>query len=348
MTEDVPHDATTDRFRVLAPSPRWPVPRVPVPSFSVILPVRNAANVVGEAIESALAQSTRPHEVIVVDDGSTDDLIRALGPFRNAIRLIRGPGRGVAAARNVATAEADGDFVVMLDADDRFLPSRLEALGDLASRRPDLDVLATDAFLEKDGRRLGRFGERVPFAVDDQRTAVLDRCFVAWPAIRRSRLATLDGFDESLRTGSDWDCVIRLVLSGCAAGQIDEPLYVYRLHEGSLTADRLAALRDRVTLLERSALHPGLHAHERAALERSLRSKHRKLLQAEAELALLNGRSDARLRALRLAGVPGADSRLRLVALGWALAPGRAARLMRAARASGDARALASTAPWQV
>jgi hypothetical protein len=314
----------------------------------VILPVRNAASVIGEAIESALAQSLPPSEVIVVDDGSTDELIGALTPFRDAIQLIRGPGRGVAAARNVAVAAANGDFVVMLDADDKFLPGRLEALGELASQRPDLDILATDAFLENDGRRLSRFGEMVPFAVADQRIAVLDRCFVAWPAIRRSRLIALGGFDESLRSGSDWECAIRLILSGCAAGQVDDPLYVYRRHPGSLTADRLATLRDRVTLLERNALHPGLDEHERAALKRSLQSKRRKLLQAEAEVALLSGHSDARLRALRLASATEANARLRLTAIGWAFAPHRASRLLAASHAHGDARALASTAPWQV
>ena len=334
--------------QVLAPARRWPVPHGPTPSFSVILPVRNAAAVVGAAIESALTQSVQPHEVIVVDDGSTDELASALEPFRGAIRLIRSAGRGVAAARNAAAAAAGGDFVVMLDADDRFLPGRLEALGELAAQRPDLDVLATDAFLEKDGRLLGRFAETVPFAVDDQRTAILDRCFFAWPAIRRSRLVAVGGFDQSLRSGSDWECGIRLVLSGCTVGEVDEPLYLYRLHEGSLTADRLPALRDRVTLLELSARHPGLDSHERAALERSLRSKRRKVLGAEAEVALIERHRDARLRALRLVAAPGAELRLRVAAARWALAPERARRLLLAARDGGGARALASTAPWQV
>ena len=75
---------------------------------------------------------------------------------------------------------------------------------------------------------------------------MLERCFVVQPAFRRSRLAAIGGFDETLATGEDWDCVLRLVLDGSAAGLWDEPLAVYRIHGGSLDHSRPQTLRDRV------------------------------------------------------------------------------------------------------
>ena len=133
---------------------------------------------------------------------------------------------------------ATGDYVATLDADDEYLPGRLAALEAAALARPDLDILATDVLFETDGRSAGRFNEQTPFPADGQRSAVLDRCFVAVPAVRRTRLLAIGGFDESLRTSEDWDLLIRLVLAGAAAGLVDEPLYRYRLRPDSLTADR--------------------------------------------------------------------------------------------------------------
>jgi hypothetical protein len=332
----------------LAPPSRWSLPRGETPSFSVILPVHEAADVVCEAIESALAQTLRAREVVVYDDGEDDDLRRAVEHYGDAIQLLRGAASGVAAARNAAVTRATGEFVVMLDADDRFLPDRLKALGGLAAARPDLDVLATDAFLEVEGTVVGRFNRQTPFAVEDQRTAILDRCFVAWPAIRRSRLLAIGGFDESLKTGSDWECVIRLILSGCVAGLVDEPLYCYTLRPDSLTARRLETLRDRVKLLEATAAHPGLSPLERRSLAGSTAAARRKLLRAEAEVSLRTGRADARRRSLRLAWTEGAPTRARLQALSWALAPQRSARRLEADARRHGRRSLASAPPWQV
>lgn len=331
----------------LAPRTRWSLPRGAIPSFSVILPVYNAADVVCEAIDSALGQTLAAHEILVYDDGGDGDLQDTVESYGDAIELLGGAHGGVAHARNAAVARATGEFVVMLDADDRFLPGRLRALGELSAERPDLDVLATDAFLEVDGVVIGRFNDSTPFEVADQRTAILDRCFFGWPAIRRSRLLAIGGFDESLRAGSDWECAIRLILSGCVAGLVDEPLYSYRLRPGSLTSQRVATLGDRVELLEGTAGHPGLSSLERRSLERSIAAKRRKLRRAEAEVALRERHDDARFRALRLACSEGAPPRVRLQALAWSLAPRWAARRLQADAHRHGRRSLASTPPWR-
>src|SRR5439155_21073872 len=175
---------------VRAPPPRTPVePAGERPTFSVIIPAYQAADSVGGAIESALAQTLAPDEIVVCDDGSTDDLDAALAPYLDCIVLVRKENGGVASALNAAAARATGDFLVVLDSDDAYLPTRLEAMSALASARPDLDVLSTDALLEVEGRTVARFYTKAqPFPVEGQREAILDRCFLFAPAVRRDRL----------------------------------------------------------------------------------------------------------------------------------------------------------------
>jgi GT2 family glycosyltransferase len=339
--------ASDDTDSILAPAPRWRLPDGPAPTVSVVIPVYNGADSVAEAVQSALDQTQAAHEVIVVDDGSADHPERALARFGDRITLIRSEHRGAAGARNLAVARAGGEFVAMLDADDRYRPARLEAFMRMAVRRPDLDILATDAELEVDGEPVSLFSQHTPFAVIDQRHAILDRCFFVCPAIRRSALLAVGGYEESLRTGEDWELAIRLILSGSVAGLVAAPLYGYRLRPDSLTADRLESLRDRVRLLELTRGHPGLSAEDRDALERSIIAKRLRLRQAEAELALTDGDGDARRRALALAMASGAGLRQRVAALGWAVRPGQAARSLQSER-DHSPRALASAAPWRL
>jgi glycosyltransferase involved in cell wall biosynthesis len=305
-----------------------------VPTFSVVIAAYEAAAFIDEGLESVLRQTVRAHEVVVCDDASTDDLETALAPYRDDILLIRKERGGVASARNVATQAASGEFVAILDADDAYVPERLEALGELAAARPDLDILSTDAYFELDGRFVGRFNEETPFDIDDQRAAILERCFCPWPALRRSRLLSAGGFDESLSTGSDWEALIRLIHLGCKAGLVDEPLYRYRVRRDSLTADRVHTLRDRVSLLEKISDRPGLRPAETQSLARSVKRQRRALLLTEAEAALRAGTPDARRRSLAVALGRDVGVVARLAGLGSALAPGAAARVLeRRARA---------------
>jgi len=316
--------------RVLrAPPLREPLDPGPPATFSIVIAAYQAAGTIAEAIESALAQTRPALEIIVCDDGSTDELDSALEPYRDAIVLVRKENGGEASAKNAAAAVVRGEFVAVLDADDAYLPERIEALAELSAARPDLDILCTDASLEVDGRVVGRFEEGCPFAVEDQRAAILDRCFCVASAYRRTTLLEVGGFDESLRTGSDWECLIRLFLdAGASAGLVDEPLYRYRLHRQSLTARRLDTLRDRLTLLGRAGQRSDLSAGERAVLARSLARQQAALVVTEAEAALRSRSPDARARALAAARERTVPLRSRAAAFAAALAPGAAARAL--------------------
>lgn len=316
--------------RFLAPAPERAAARKAADvTFSVAIAAYQAAATVGEAVASALGQTRPPLEVIVVDDGSTDDLETALEPVRDRVLLLRRQHGGPASARNAALRRARGEFVAFLDADDRFLPTRLEALGELAALRPDLDIVATDAVFEVDGEPRGSFREVNGFPTGDQRQAILHLCFMLSPAVRRSTLLAAGGFDESLRRSEDWECWMRLILHGSRAGLVDEPLYVYRVHERSLTADHVASLRSRVDALERiRARDFQLSAAEQATLAGELRLRRREALLAEAEQALLRGDGDARRRSLALVGAAGVGLQTRIKSAAAAAVPGVARRLL--------------------
>lgn len=305
---------------VVPPPPPDLLPAEP-PSFSIVIPAYQAAGTIGEAIGSLRAQTRPPAEILVCDDGSTDDLEGALAPHRDVVQLLRGEHRGVAAARNELLRAAGGDFVVPLDADDVYAPTRLQRLGELGAARPDLDILSTDASFVSEGRVAGRFGEKTPFAAEAQEEAILDRCFVMCPAMRRDRLLEIGGYDEALRTAEDWDCCIRLILAGARAGLVDEPLLEYRLGGESLTASRVETLRERVYMLEKAARIKGLSPLLREVAEQAAADQRGRALEQAAREALAADAPDARRHLLAVARSDAVVPRARIGALAGALAP---------------------------
>jgi glycosyltransferase involved in cell wall biosynthesis len=302
-----------------------------VPTFSVIIAAYNVANVIGDALESVEAQTVAPLEVIVCDDGSTDDLTRVLEPYRDTIVLLRRQNGGEAAAKNTAAAAATGDFVAILDADDVYFPNRLKALSALAQARPDLDILTTDGFLSVGDRIIRRNYDRSwQFEAGDQRRAILERNFIfGLAAVRRERLEQHGGFDEAIRWTTDWDLWLRLILAGARAGCVPEPLALYRLRETSLTAQRRDLLLGKLATLEKAEHNSNLQGDEPQVLERSLASYRRDLALLDLREAVAAGKADARRRALDVLGTPGYRFRNRLDALAMVIAPAVSGRILR-------------------
>lgn len=308
------------------------------PSFAVVIPAYEAAATIGAALESLRAQTAPPAEIVVCDDGSRDDLESALAPYRDEIELVAGEHRGVAAARNELLRAASAEFVVPLDADDVYAPMRLQRLGELAAARPELDLLSTDALFVSDGREAGRFNEKTPFAAENQGEAILDRCFLICPAMRRERLLEIGGYDERLRTAEDWDVCIRLILSGSAAGLVDEPLLEYRLGKRSLTASRVKTLQERVYMLEKVLSHPAIEPSLRNAAVRAVSHHRARALEQAALEAVAEGRPDARQQLLDVARSGDVGWRGRFAAAAAGLAPRRSRRLIEATMAGSTAR----------
>jgi len=134
-------------------------PTTEQPTVSVVIPAYNAAWCVRKAIDSVLAQDFRDYEVIVVDDGSTDDTMAVLSSYGDAIRTVRQINGGLSSARNTGIRESRGEFVAFLDADDWWLPVKLGRQVELMRARPELGFSSSAARVESpEGQLLNVWG----------------------------------------------------------------------------------------------------------------------------------------------------------------------------------------------
>lgn len=206
-------------------------------TISVIVPCRNAVATLGEAMESVLAQTVLPTEILVIDDRSTDEsaaLARSFGP---RVRVLVNPGRGPGAARRLGVSEACGEYIAFVDADDTVEPTKHERqLAILESHDPHT-VVHTGSFLFwPDGsrpgyRRLG--GERAT-------GRCLRTVFEANPLcsasvmLRRSLILELGNYDPELIGAEDYHLSVRAATC-CDFVYLPEPLYRIRRHSGGIT-----------------------------------------------------------------------------------------------------------------
>jgi len=209
---------------------------VPQPLVSVIIPTFNRAGIVPRAIDSVLGQTYRPVEVIVVDDGSTDETPRVLGAYSGAIVPVFQANAGAAAARNRGLREAQGDLVAFLDSDDVWLATKLQRqVGVLERAGRDVPCCLCDTLMRMPGQQ-----ERSSFQISFVKlpepqglwlnpAVVLATRFVLFcqaALIRRAALRDCGGFDERLWVMEDHDLALRLALRGPWAF-VREPLAVW-------------------------------------------------------------------------------------------------------------------------
>lgn len=225
-------------------------PTTETPAVSVVIPAYNAAWCVRTAVDSVLAQSCRDFEVIVVDDGSTDDTARVLASYGERIRVVTKPNGGLSSARNAGIDAARGTFVAFLDADDRWFPDKLARQLALMAQRPTLAFCSTAARVEDpDGRAINEW--RCIHCDQPTLEAIFGaNAFVAGSGsavlARREALTRAGPFDESLRSLEDIDMWMRLAAIGEYAC-VDEPLAVILRHPDSMSRNldvmREAAIR---------------------------------------------------------------------------------------------------------
>jgi len=122
------------------------------PLVSVVIPAYNAGAYIAETLESALGQTYAHREIIVVDDGSTDDTPRRVEPYVGQIRYIRQENAGEGGARNAGLRVATGDYIAFLDADDLWLSEKLEVQLDVAARHPESRMIVCDGLTFEHGR----------------------------------------------------------------------------------------------------------------------------------------------------------------------------------------------------
>lgn len=203
---------------------------IAAPLFSVVIPVYNRASVLGHALRSVLAQSCQDFEIIVVDDGSTDDLKRIVDrPSDPRIRFFRQNNRGGSAARNAGIDQARGRYIAFLDSDDEFLPHHLEAMKRLLEGAQNT-VAYAPILVDRGGGRVFVKPPRAIRAGEHMATYLLcDRGFVPTiSVVVDAATAKRVRYDESLRLGDDKDFALRLYLAGCRFVMAEKPGAIWR------------------------------------------------------------------------------------------------------------------------
>jgi glycosyltransferase involved in cell wall biosynthesis len=234
-----------------------------IPRVSVVIPTYNHARWVGHAIRSVAAQRFRDLEIIVVDDGSTDDTARVVRDTEVPLRYVRQDNRGLSGARNTGIAAARGALVGFLDADDLWLPDKLSLQVAFLDARAEAALVYADAVFFDEGtqRTVGTHAARHAHPSGRILTALLfdNPISSPTPLVRRTALAQAGGFDESLQACEDWDMWIRI--ARCAEIHcIDQPLAVYRLHGDNMHADVARMKRSQHAVLKRTLADSGLPA----------------------------------------------------------------------------------------
>jgi glycosyltransferase involved in cell wall biosynthesis len=205
-------------------------------NVTVIIPAYNAHEWIAHAIESVLAQTVQPAEIIVVDDGSTDETPAALEPYQNRIRYIYQENAGVSAARNRAIEAANGEFIAFLDSDDVWHPQKLEFQMDVFARIPALGLLGTRGF-SLPAENLPQYPQLPinPFAfVKWRQLAVKNHFFASSVVVRSSILNIAGSFDTDLQGPEDRDLWLRIAEISTALN-LNLPLTGYRVVPGSVS-----------------------------------------------------------------------------------------------------------------
>ncbi len=232
-----------------------------MPLVSVVVPTYQRAHTIRASVESLLAQRGVDFEVLVVDDGSTDDTAAVLAGVRDArLRVLQVPHGGVAAARNAGIAATATPFVAFHDSDDRALPGRLAVPAEFLASHPDIDLVI------QNGRMLPEEGDpharEEPWIRPEVAVALAARPIgvaevFRWNlgqlqgmTFRRRALAAVGPLDGSFSILDDLDLVLRVTTSHRAVF-LDVPAFAYRRHAGGIAHNRAVVREESIRLAEK-------------------------------------------------------------------------------------------------
>ena len=210
----------------------------PVARVAVVIPCYKQAHFLGDAIESTLKQTLPPSEVVVIDDGSPDD-VRSVAARYPGVRYIRQRNQGLSAARNTGIRSTTSELLVFLDSDDRLLPHAIERGVTHHLRYPGCCFVAGRMHtIAADGSPL-RPWQPFPITNDNLAQLLINHCGI-YPLTVMYRRSAIDavggGFDTSLRSAEDWDMDIRLARR-FPFHLYNEPIAEYRKHGNNMTGN---------------------------------------------------------------------------------------------------------------
>jgi len=283
-----------------------------MPKVSIVIPTYNYGRFLGEAIQSVLDQTFQDFEIIIVDDGSTDNTMEVVSSFQDVrIRYIYQDHRGASAAQNVALYAARGEYITGMGADDVYLPQSLEMKVKLLDSRPDVGMVCSDALffdnntgatlsqLWRDPKGLYPGFDPVKAVPQPLKELIHYGCVFLVQAnmMRRQVFDVVGYFDESLPSCEDWDLVIRIV-QRFRIEIIDMVLIKCRRHGANLSIHPEKSYLGAVAITDKLLRTVPLSREELKLLKERLLSEH---IHYGRE-ALLSGR-EAAARKASIAGI---------------------------------------------
>ncbi len=240
------------------------------PRVSVIMPVRNGKDYLQEALDSVLQQSFSELELLLINDGSTDDDYDRYAQQDVRIRVLHLSGLGVSRARNVGMAQARGEFIAFLDADDIWFPGKLRAQVDYFEQNPEVGVVFGQ-FIRWPALADGSFAPAASLVQDASQftrmdpersgwlyTRLLDGLLVGMntAVVRRSVYEAIGGFNEAMRQGEDYDFWLK-ASRVAEMHSLNGPVALYRIH-GASAMHRLSPESHLANLLKAASMRWGL------------------------------------------------------------------------------------------
>jgi glycosyltransferase involved in cell wall biosynthesis len=232
-------------------------PHTSSPVFSVVIPAYNAVQYIPNALDSVFEQTFNDYEVIVVNDGSPDtqELERLLQPYITRVTYLKQHNKGPGAARNAGIRQAKGEYIALLDSDDRWLPNHLAEMMTVLQEDPTLDLVYADAL---------NFGDQVTpvqpvmdtnpsygpvnfESLVEEQCCVISSCVV----VRRQAIIEVGLFDENLIYGEDFDLWLRLAHCGKRIDYLRNVHALRRIHDENLTCDTVRSYQGQVDVLKK-------------------------------------------------------------------------------------------------
>lgn len=212
------------------------------PEISVVLPIKNNARYIFDAIESVLTQTFADFELLVIDDGSTDATVAIISEFQRSdtrIRVLKNPGAGLVDALNYGVTSASAGLIARMDADDCCQPTRFQRQYDFLNDHPEVAVVGTQVtFIDEHGALVNDITTypETPQAIDRM---LLKRCCLGHPTVffRREAFEAVGGYRNELVDAEDYDLWLRMA-EHYALANLPERLVLYRRHSAQVSEQR--------------------------------------------------------------------------------------------------------------
>jgi glycosyltransferase involved in cell wall biosynthesis len=301
-----------------------------VPEVSIIIPAYNVALFIGETLQSVLDQEYQNFEVIVVNDGSTDDteqIIQAFLPrFQGRLHYLKQQNAGPAAARNKAIRQAQGQFIALLDADDQWLPEYLSETINTLKSNASLDVISPNAEYFGATRLAGKTFQDVYPPIEpvtwEKLLARESKIFIS-SVFRREILNEVGMLDESPETigCEDFDLWLRMGRQGHRFGFTRRVLARYRRHENSLSAEGAKICAGTIHVYEKFLQQPDISSGERQIIQKQISQEKAQMHLAKAHKFILSGKYDSARDQLKQVRQYSPRAKIAIAEFGLRLAP---------------------------